>query len=154
MDVLPDGVLVAGSLWLDPEGVGTKVVTLSLQQVGGQVLGAVAVEPRQGSRESRCWNTELRSLGNNVAPAGLSLVDGLVEEVVEQQVLEVGVVAVCAGDVLEEHGADNAATAPHQCNRGLVQLPAVLLGSLQGTVSGLRHWLLVVIGKNVPPASA
>lgn len=58
--------------------------------------------------------------------------DGLVEEVVEEQVLEVGVVAVCAGDVLEEHRADNATTTPHQSNRWLVELPAVLPGGLNG----------------------
>ena len=67
---------------------------------------------------------------NSLSPARLSLVDGLVEEVVEEQVLEVGVAAVGLGDVLKEDGADDAATTPHEGNFWLVQLPLVLLGGL------------------------
>lgn len=130
MNVLAVGVLVAGVLGLDMESVSTKVITLSLQQVGGQVLGAVTVEPRQGSGEGGSRDTKLGGLGDNLSPAGLGLVDGLVEEVVEQQVGQVGLLAVGRGDVLEEDGADDAATTPHESNGGLVELPAVLLGSL------------------------
>jgi hypothetical protein len=57
-------------------------------------------------------------------------VDSLVEEVVEQQVLKFGVGAVRLGDVLQEDGTDDAATAPHERNFGLVQLPLVFLGGL------------------------
>ena len=71
-----------------------EVVALGLEHVRGQVLGAHAVEERQGGRERRGRDTPQRALGDDVAPAGLRLVDGLVEEVVEQQVLEVGVLAV------------------------------------------------------------
>jgi hypothetical protein len=69
-------------------------------------------------------------------------VDSLVEEVVEKQVLEFGVAAVRLGDVLQENGANDAATAPHERNLGLVQLPLVLLGGLldgqygSGLISG------------------
>lgn len=56
--------------------------------------------------------------------------DSLVEEVIKEQVLEVGVVAVGGSDVLQEDGSDDATSSPHQGNRGLVELPAVLLGSL------------------------
>ena len=45
VDVLADRVLLVGTLRLDAEGVGTEVITLSLQEVGRQVLGAVTVEP-------------------------------------------------------------------------------------------------------------
>ena len=45
MDVLSDLVLLVGILGLDSEGVGTEVVTLGLEKVGGEVLGAVTVEP-------------------------------------------------------------------------------------------------------------
>lgn len=130
MNVLASGVLVVGSLGLDLEGVGTEVVTLGLEKVGGEILGAVAVEPRQGSGEAGGWDSEHRGLSNNVSPAGLGLVDGLVEEVIKQQVLELGVAAVGSSDVLQEDGSDDAATAPHQGDRGLVQLPVVLAGSL------------------------
>lgn len=45
MNVLSLGVLLVGVLGLNDEGVGAKVITLSLEQVGGQVLGAVSIEP-------------------------------------------------------------------------------------------------------------
>ena len=61
--------------------------------------------------------------GNDVSPAGLGVVNSLVEEVVKQQVLEVGVGAEGLGDVLEENGSDDAATTPHEGDVGLVELP-------------------------------
>jgi hypothetical protein len=57
-------------------------------------------------------------------------VDSLVEEVIEKQVLEFGVAAISLGDVLQENGANDAATTPHERDFGLVQLPLVLLGGL------------------------
>lgn len=131
MDVLALGVLVAGILGLDVEGVGTEVVTLSLEEVRGEVLGAVAVEPRQSSGEGGSRDTKEGSLGDNVSPAGLSLVNGLVEEVIEQKVLEVRLVTVGRGDVLEEDGSDDAATTPHEGDGRLVELPVELLGGLE-----------------------
>ena len=130
VDVLTLRVLGIGKLGLDAEGVGTEVVSLGLEQVGGQVLGAVSVEPRQRGREGRGRDTQESRLGDDVTPAGLGLVDGLVEEVVEEQVLQVGVLAVGSGDVLEEDGADDAATTPHEGDGRLVELPAVLFGGL------------------------
>lgn len=130
MNVLALGEGLVGVLGLDAESVGTEVVTLGLQQVGGQVLGAVAVVEAEGGGEGRQRNTPEGRLADNVTPAGLGLVDGLGEEVIEQQVLKVGVVAVSVGDVLQEDGADNATTAPHEGNGRLVELPAVLLGGL------------------------
>ena len=127
VDVLALLVLLVGVFGLDAEGVGTEVVTLGLQQVGGQVLGTVTVVEAEGGAESGCGDTPKSTLGDDVSPAGLSLVDSLVEEVIEEQVLEVGVGTVGLGDVLQEDGADNASTAPHEGNLGLVELPVVLL---------------------------
>lgn len=45
MDVVTNLVLGVGELWLDLEGVGTEVISLGLEQVGGEVLGAVTIEP-------------------------------------------------------------------------------------------------------------
>lgn len=130
MDVLALGEGLAGVLGLDAESVSAKVITLGLQQVGGQVLGAVAVVEAEGSGEGRQRNTPDSRLADNVAPAALGGVNGLGEELIEEQVLEVGVVAVSVGNVLEEDGADNAATTPHESDGRLVQLPAVLLSGL------------------------
>jgi hypothetical protein len=60
-----------------------------------------------------------------------------VEEIVEEKVLEVGVAAVGVGDVLKEDRADDAATAPHEGDLGLLELPAVLLSGLRKLVSTL-----------------
>lgn len=130
MNVLALGEGLAGELGLDAEGVGTEVVTLGLEKVGGQVLGAVAVVEAERGGEGGSRNTPKGSLADNVTPAALGVVDGLLEEVVEQKVLEVGVVAVGLSDVLQEDGADNAATTPHEGDGGLVELPVVLLGGL------------------------
>lgn len=130
VDVLALLVLLVGVFGLDAEGVGTEVVTLGLQQVGGQVLGTVTVVEAERGAESGCGDTPEGTLGNDVSPASLSIVDSLVEEVVEEQVLEVGVGTVGLGDVLQEDGADDASTAPHEGNLGLVELPVVLLGSV------------------------
>lgn len=132
MNVLAFGVLVAGVLGLDAEGVGTEVVTLSLEEVGGEVLGAVTVEPRQSGGEGGSRDTKEGSLGNDVSPAWLSLVDGLVEEIVEEKVLELRLLTVGVGDVLEEDGSDDAATSPHEGDGRLVELPVEL-------ASGLLH---------------
>lgn len=135
MDVLALGVLVAGVLGLDAEGVGTEVVTLGLEHVGGEILGAVAVVEGQSGAEGGSGDTPDGALGDNVTPAVLGGVDGVVEEVVEEKVLKVGVAAVGVGDVLEEDGTDDAATAPHEGDLGLLELPAVVLGSLRERVS-------------------
>ncbi len=132
--MLSDLVLRIGELWLDLEGVGTEVITLSLEQVGGQILGAVTVEPREGGGEGRGWDTEKGSLGDDVSPAWLSLGDGLVEETIEEEILKVVVSGVGGRDVLEEDGTDDASSAPHKGDGWLVELPLVLAGSLK-TVS-------------------
>lgn len=130
MDVLALGEGLAGVLGLDAEGVGTEVVTLGLEQVGGQVLGAVAVVEAESGGEGGSRNTPEGSLADDVTPSSLGVVNSLVEEVVEQEVLEVGVVAVGLGDILEEDGTDDATTTPHEGDGGLVELPVVLLGGL------------------------
>lgn len=135
MNVLALGVLLAGVLGLDAERVGTKVITLSLEKVGGEVLCSEAIEEGEGGGEGGRGDTPKGSLGDDISPAILCVVDGLVEEVVKEQVLEVRVRAVRLGDVLQEHGADDAATSPHEGNLWLLKLPAVLLGSLQQQVS-------------------
>ena len=102
VSILSLWVVFTGVFGLDQEGVSTEVVTLSLQQVGWQILGPVAVEEGQCSAKSRCWNAGLSTESNDISPAFLSIVYGLVEEVVEQQVLKVRIFTVCCCDVLQE----------------------------------------------------
>ena len=130
VDVLVLREVLVGVLGLDAEGVGTEVVTLGLQQVGREVLGTVTVVEAESSAEGRQRDTQDSSLADDVSPALLSVVDSVGEEAVEQKVVEVRVVTVGVGDVLEENGTDNATTTPHEGDGGVVQLPAVLLSSL------------------------
>jgi hypothetical protein len=57
VDVLALLVLLVGVFWLDPEGVCAEVVTLCLEQVGGQVLRAVSVVEAERCAESGCGDT-------------------------------------------------------------------------------------------------
>lgn len=128
-------VLLAGQ---DTEGVGTEVVTLRLDEVGRDDLAAVAVEEGEGSGESGERNTPDDALSNDTPPTRLSLVEGLVEEVVEQEGFETLVLGVGSGDVAEEDGLDNATTTPHLSNASIVEVPALLLGSLTHEHEALR----------------
>ena len=56
--------------------------------------------------------------------------DGLVEEIIVQQIFQRWIVAVRLCDIFQEDGADNAATTPHQSNFRLVQFPLVFLGGV------------------------
>jgi len=120
--------LVVGILGFDLERVGTEVVTLGLEKVGGQIFGAVSVEEGQSGAEGWHRDPGLDGKGNHVSPPGLSGVNSLVEEVVEKEVFKIWLLAVGRGDVLQEDGSDDATTTPHEGNGRLVELPAVLLG--------------------------
>lgn len=103
VNVLSELVFIVGELWLDLEGVSTEVVSLSLEQVGRKILGTVTIKPTEGGAESRGWYSKKSSLGDNVSPSWLGSVDGFVEEVAEEQVLKVWILAVSSSDILQEN---------------------------------------------------
>ena len=75
MDILAGlklGVLLSGE---DTEGVGTEVVTLSLEDIGGNDLTPVTVQEGKGRREGRSGDTPENGLSDDTPPAGLSLVN-------------------------------------------------------------------------------
>lgn len=80
---------------------------LRLEDVRRNDLRAVAVEEGKRSAERRSGDTPEDSLGDDSSPAGLRLVDGLVEEVIEQEGLEVGGLLVGLGDVVQEDRLPN-----------------------------------------------
>jgi len=123
-------VLLVLVLRLDKEGMGTEVISLCLEHVGGKIGGAVSVKEGQSGGESGKRDTPEGRLGHNVAPAFLRLVDSLVKEIVEEQVLEVRVAAVSLGDVFEEDRADDAAATPHESDFRLVEGPVVFLSGI------------------------
>lgn len=93
--------------------MGTEVITLGLEKVGWQILGSVTIEPTESGGESGSWDTEESSSANNLSPSWLCLVDGLVEEVIEEKVLKVWVVTESRCNVLKEDRADDASSTPH-----------------------------------------
>ena len=76
MDILAGlefGVLLSGE---DTEGVGTKVIALSLEDIGGNDLAPVAVQEGKSRREGRSGDTPENGLSDDTPPARLSPVDG------------------------------------------------------------------------------
>lgn len=63
---------------------------------------SIAIKEGESSCESGCWDSRDGSLGNDASPAWLSFVDGLVEEIVKEEVLQGWVLAEGIGDVSEE----------------------------------------------------
>ena len=61
--------LGVGLLGEDLPGVGTEVVALGLEHVGGEDLGAVAVEEGEGRGERGGGDSPERGLGNDAAPS-------------------------------------------------------------------------------------
>lgn len=120
MDIFPLLILLTRKLRLDAEGMRAEVIPLRLQQICRQVLRPQTVVETQSRAEGRGRDAPFGAGGDDVTPAFLGRVDGFVEEVIEEEVLELGVGAVGRGDVFEEDGADDAATAPHEGDFGLV----------------------------------
>src|SRR5690554_1380088 len=70
-------------------GMGTKVVALGLQQVGGQAFTAVAIEIVEGGGNGGSGDAVHYSGGHYTAPAFLSLVHHILKEGIEQEVGQV-----------------------------------------------------------------
>lgn len=49
--------------------MGTKVITLGLDQIGREFGSTVAIIKGQGCGETRSWDTKKNSLGNNLKKA-------------------------------------------------------------------------------------
>ena len=109
-------------------GVGSEVIALRLQQVGGEGVPAVAVVV--GQRRAEGWRgyPELDGLTHDAAPGGLVLIDRLPEERIQQEVVQAGIVGEGIPDALEEAGPDDAASPPHQGDAAVIELPIVFLG--------------------------
>src|ERR1019366_7042616 len=125
----PVGVEVLAAGLVDAlVGVGAEVIALSLEQICGQALGAVAVEEGKCGGKRRGGYAELDGGCDGLAPGCLVLVDGAREELVEEQIVEFLLFVEGGFDVAEEGAADDAAAAPHESDATHVQVPAVLLG--------------------------
>lgn len=116
MDVFSFGVLAARKLRLDFERMSSKVISLRLQQVRWEILGSVSVIPGQGRVE--CWggNAPQRAFAYDIPPPRLGFVDRFVEEVIEEEVFQVRILAVGGRYVFEEDRPDDTSSAPHERN--------------------------------------
>lgn len=101
--ILTFRILPARMLGLDLECMGTEVISLRLQKICWEILRAVPIIPAQSCAESGRGYTPQCAFADNVSPAVLSLVDSLVEEIVEQQILELWILTICRSNVLQEH---------------------------------------------------
>ncbi len=90
----------------------------------------VAIVEGQGCGEAGGRDSQLDGLGDDLAPGCLRVVDRLPEEVVEQEVVQLGVLVIGGLDVAQEHAPDDAAAPPHQGDSAIVQLPVEHLGRL------------------------
>lgn len=127
-------------LWQNSECMCPEVVPLGLQQCCRETLRTIPVEPAQSSAEG--WNGDSQSggLSHNITPRGLRFVYCLIEEVIEQQVLQFLVLylsdsfvirngtLISFGDVAKEDRTNNATSAPHKGNSGVVEFPAIVMG--------------------------
>ena len=78
---------VIASRFINPfVGVGTEVVSLSLQQVLRQSLVPVAIVVGQGGGEGRYGHAMGNSQGNDFAPACLIFFNGSLKIIVEKKV--------------------------------------------------------------------
>ena len=88
-----------------------EVVALRLEQVRGQDLAAVAVEERERGAEGRGGDAPEHGLRDDAPPAGLRLLDRVVEELVEEEGLEVTLLDEGRRDVAEEDGLGGTSAA-------------------------------------------
>jgi hypothetical protein len=88
MDILARGQLIRCKLRQYTESVSTKIISLSLQKSGRKSFGAISVEPAQCGAKCWTWDAQSRRLSDDITPILLGLVDGLVEEIIKQQVLQ------------------------------------------------------------------
>src|SRR5581483_2526760 len=107
-------------------GVSTEEVALGLQEIRWKTASPVAVEEGECCGEGRHGNAELHALDDGTPPGALVLVDGRGEEVIEEEILELGIFVVGFLDLAEELAADNAAAAPHERDATHVEVPALL----------------------------
>ena len=71
--------------------VCTKIIALSLQQIGRQTFRAVTVEICQGRTYCRYGDTQVHRHSNHTAPGRLRFLDGFGKERIDQQINQLGV---------------------------------------------------------------
>jgi hypothetical protein len=94
------------------EGVGTEIITLSLNQVGGQTGRADTIIVGKSGGDGRGGDTRDDGGSSNASPTGKSGSDLILEEAVQEKVgkSRVGIEGIL--DLAQELASDNAAASP------------------------------------------
>ena len=90
-------------------GVRAEAVPLGLNQVGPYVCPAKRVQIRQSIGHGRQRKTAFDSLCYDFSQAALIFLYSLPEKFMEQKVFQVWILLKCSGDIIQEHGLDDAA---------------------------------------------
>ena len=90
--------------------MGSEIVPLGLQQVGGKPFGAVAVIILKGGGHARGGNSVHDGLGDDIPPAGLGLGQLILEIGIEKDICKVWILVERILDLSEEYAADDAAS--------------------------------------------
>src|SRR5690606_15625650 len=106
-------------------GVGPEEVTLRLNQVGGTPLAAIPVVIGECRAEDGQWNAARAACLHRLAPACLTRLERLTEEICQEQVGKVGPGRECRSNIVEERGADNTACPPYPGDFRKVKVIAV-----------------------------
>ena len=115
--------------------VGSEIIPLGLQQVGGKPRGTVAVIVFKGRGKCRSGNAGSNGGGEYPPPAILGGSEFLAELRIEQDIGDVWILVESFLDLAEEDTADDASAPPHKGDSTIVEIPSVLLGS--GTHEGV-----------------
>lgn len=110
--------------------MGSKVIPLSLEEVGWQLFMSVTIIEGQSCGETGHGDAVLDSSADCSAPRLLTILHSITEERVQQQVLQLSVSVKRLFDFTQEDTSDDAASSPHQCDRAVVKGPAKLYGCL------------------------
>ena len=99
--------------------VGAEAVTLCLDQVGSHCFSAKLIQIGDGIAERRDGQPVHDPGGYGLSEAVLMFIDPGQEETVKYEVFRFGAVLgpgfKCLGDVIEEHGLDDAAGPEYGC---------------------------------------
>jgi len=110
-------------------GVGAEIIALGLEQVCGKDRAAVLIEERESRAEGRNGDALLGGCCDDVAPAFLAVLDLPAEVIVKEKIRELRILVVGLLDLAKEAGADDAASAPHEGDAPVVEIPSILLRS-------------------------
>mmetsp|Transcript_13321 Transcript_13321/g.32540 ORF Transcript_13321/g.32540 Transcript_13321/m.32540 type:complete len:562 (-) Transcript_13321:464-2149(-) len=118
--------------------VRAEKVALRLHQVGGQPLAAVRVKVGQRRGEAGGGHALRHRHAHHAPPRSVALCHLLGELGVDEQVGQRGVARVRLGDLVQEHGADDAAALPDARQAAQVDAPLLLLALGLDDVEALR----------------